>query len=259
MTREEDLVRIENGLNAAREALKRFTSGDVPFERKKDKSFITEADLAVNDVLHRILPAEGDGWLSEETVDDPARLECRRVWIVDPVDGTQEFVQGLPEWCVSIGLVEDGRAVAGGILNPAAYEMVLGSLETGVSLNGRPARVSSRPTLKGATVLASRSEIRRGEWERFDDAPFTVVPMGSVAYKLARVAAGLDDIMFTLVPKSEWDIAAGVALIEAAGGKITDKEGEPFTFNRPKPKVTGAIAAPVALYDQVVDCIRRAE
>src|SRR5690606_19094746 len=128
---------------------------------------------------------------------------------VDPIDGTQEFVQGIPEWCVSIGLVEDGVPVAGGILNPATGEAVIGGAGHGVTLNGRAARVSARPTLEGAVVLASRSETNRGEWNRFAEAPFVVRPCGSVAYKLGLVAAGVADLTWTLVPKSEWDVAGG--------------------------------------------------
>ena len=85
-------------------------------------------------LLRQMLPRPGEGWLSEETGDDRERLSCARVWVVDPIDGTREFIDGVPEWCVSIGLVEDGIAVAGGILNPATGETVLGGAGLGVTL-----------------------------------------------------------------------------------------------------------------------------
>jgi myo-inositol-1(or 4)-monophosphatase len=153
-------------------------------------------------------------------------------------------VAGIPEWCVSIGLLEDGRPVAGGVANPATGEVFLGSLESGVTYNGRPARVSGRQSLDGALVLASRSEFDRGEWERFRGATFTVRPVGSVAYKLALVAAGLADATWTLVPKHEWDVAAGVALVLAGGGSVQVPDGSALRFNQPRPWLAGLIAHP---------------
>jgi myo-inositol-1(or 4)-monophosphatase len=208
---------------------------------------VTEADRQVDEALARILPREGEGWLSEESEDDQSRLSHRRVWAVDPLDGTKEFVEGVPEWCVSIGLVDQGRAVAGGIANPATGEYVLGALGHGVTYNGRPARVSERRDLQGALVLASRSEVGRGDWDRYRDAPFTVKPMGSVAYKLALVAAGLADATWTLAPKHEWDVAAGVALVLAAGGHVRTLDGSALVFNQPRPYLSGLAAYPEPL------------
>ena len=132
MTRHDDLERIEAGLDAALKALAPFTSGEIATEFKSGNDPITAADLAVDEALAELLPREGEGWLSEETVDDRTRLSRNRVWIVDPIDGTREFVQGIPEWCVSIGLLEAGRPVAGGIVNPATGERIIGSVETGL-------------------------------------------------------------------------------------------------------------------------------
>jgi myo-inositol-1(or 4)-monophosphatase len=238
----EALPRIQSALAAAVELLRDFRADTVRVEHKPGAGPVTEADRAVNDVLARMLPAEGEGWLSEESRDDPRRLEKRRVWAVDPLDGTREFVAGIPEWCVSVGLLEDGRAVAGGVANPATGEVFLGSLASGMTYNGRKARVSGRQGLPGAVVLASRSEVDRGEWERFRGAAFTVRPVGSVAYKLALVAAGLADATWTLVPKHEWDVAAGVALVLAAGGSVHTPDGSALRFNQPLPRLSGLVA-----------------
>lgn len=253
-TRVEDLKRIERALVAAGRVLERFTAGDVAWVEKSDRGDeLTEADEAVDRTLREILPRHGEGWLSEETLDDATRLDFRRVWVVDPLDGTREFVQGIPEWCVSVGLVEDGRAVAGGIYSPSADHLILGSLETGVTLNGAPAGLTDQRALAGARVLASRSEVGRGEWERFANAPFEVVPCGSVAYKLGLVAVGLADATWTLVPKSEWDVAAGVALIEAAGGVCLHADGSRPTFNRREPKLPNLLAARVELLEEFME------
>lgn len=249
--RTEDLARIEAALKAAGRVLQRYTPGSVEWVEKSDRGDeLTEADEAVDRTLRELLPREGEGWLSEETRDDRARLECHRVWVVDPIDGTREFVQGIPEWCVSVGLVEGGRAVAGGILSPAADMLVVGSLETGVTVNGAPTRLTGKDGLDGARVFASRSEVRRGEWARFEGAPFEVVPCGSVAYKLGLVAAGRADATWTLVPKSEWDVVAGVALVEAAGGLCIHADGTRPTFNQASPKLPNLLAATPALLDE---------
>ncbi len=145
--------------------------------------------------------------------------------------------------------------MAGGIFNPAAGNLVLGSLETGVTLNGRPVRVSERRSLAGARVLASRSETRRGEWERFAGLGFEVEASGSVAYKLALVAAGLADATWTLVPKHEWDVAAGAALVAAAGGEVLTLDAEPPSFNRRKPLFRGFVATPPGLREPILSLL----
>jgi myo-inositol-1(or 4)-monophosphatase len=242
------LARIQEGLAAAALILRGFRPGAVAAEDKAGgRGPVTEADRKVDEALARILPRDGEGWLSEESRDDPRRLTRRRVWAVDPLDGTKEFVEGIPEWCVSVGLVEDGHAVAGGIANPATGEVVLGALGHGVTYNGSPAGVTGRREIQGALVLASRSEVSRGDWDRYRDAPFTVKPMGSVAYKMALVAAGLADATWTLAPKHEWDVAAGVALVLAAGGRVRTLDGSPLVFNRERPWLSGLAAYPECL------------
>lgn len=247
------LDKIHAALELAGRALEPFTPGAIEAQRKEGGDPVTAADLAVNSALEAFLPEPGDGWLSEETADKPDRLTRRRVWVVDPVDGTKEFVMGLPEWCVSIGLVEDGEAVAGGIYNPATGEMILGGRGAGVTLNGARVAAAWEPTLEGVTVLASRSEVGRGQWDNFADAGFEIRAMGSVAYKLGRVAAGLDAVTWTLVPKNEWDVAAGAALVEAAGGSVLTTEGVPRRFNQENTLLSGFVAAGPGLGNTVFD------
>jgi myo-inositol-1(or 4)-monophosphatase len=248
---EDELARIAAALAEARQVLARFTPGEVEARTKSGDDPVTAADTLVAAVLKRLLPRGDEGWLSEETHDDRARLGKRRVWVVDPLDGTREFVMGLPEWSVSVGLVEDGEAVAGGICNPARGETFLGARGHGVTLNGVPVGLSQRQGLAGAEVVASRSEVKRGQWEAFRASPFKTVAMGSVAYKLARVAGGLSDATWTLVPKHEWDVAAGVALVLAAGGRIVAGSPEEERFNRPEPLLTRLIAAPPQLLPEI--------
>lgn len=224
------LERINAALDAAETVLADFTPGRIESVLKASGDPVTEADHAVDARLRELLPDEGDGWLSEETADDHTRLECRRVWVVDPIDGTKEFVQGIPEWCVSIGLVENGQPIAGGISSPSAGIRVVGAVGTGVTVTG--ANGAMHPG-----VLASRTEVGRGLWEHVDDVE--VIPMGSVAYKLARVAAGLNTMTWTLVPKNEWDVVGGAALILAAGGVVLNTAFETPTFNQPRTLMDG--------------------
>ena len=247
--------RIEAALEAARQVLSRFTPGEIEYEYKTGRDPVTEADRAVDEVLRGNLLREGEGWLSEESVDDFSRLEKSRVWVVDPLDGTREFVAGIPEFCVSVALVEDGKPVAGGICNPATQETFIGSLPTGVTYNGKPARPSQRKSLDGALVLASRSEVKRGEWEAFRNGTFQVRPMGSVAYKLALVSAGLADVTFTLTPKHEWDVAAGAALVLSSGGFLQTLENTDLRCNRRKPLLTGLLACGPYLGKELVSLV----
>jgi len=204
---------------------------------------VTQADLEADSAIKKLLrdPFPEYGWLSEETVDNDARLKCRRVWIVDPLDGTKEFINGIPEFSVAIALIEDGVPILGVTYNPIKREMYSAARGVGCHLNSHKVHVTRTRILKRATVLASRSETARGEWQVFHGM-LKVSPTGSVAYKLAMVAAGKGDATFTRSPKSEWDIASGAALIMEAGGVITDIRGRELRFNQRNVKLEGLIA-----------------
>jgi len=252
MTILETVETIREALDAAVRAVAPFLTARPKAERKSaGRGPVTEADRLLNRILHERLVCDGEGWLSEETTDDLSRLQHRRVWVVDPLDGTREFVDGIPEWCISVAMVEDGCAIAGGICNPATGETFLGSKETGVTYNGKECRAASRRRLSGATVLASRSEVHRGEWAAFESADFAVRPVGSIAYKLGLVAAGLADATWTVQPKNEWDVAAGVALVEAAGGVAEVPPGARPAFNNRATRFPGLLACGPFLAEEI--------
>lgn len=248
------LERIDAGLDAARRALEPFHQGYVGAAFKSGDDPVTAADLAVDAALRSVLPRPGEGWLSEETADDGSRLDKSEVWVIDPLDGTREFVAGIPEWCVSIGYVVDGAPVAGGVLAPTRDLRILGAVGSGVKVTGgEPVRPT--PGLPSALVLASRSEVKRGEWEPVFSTPVSVRNMGSVALKLAMVGAGMADATWTLQPKHEWDVAAGAAIVQASGGVTVGVDGEPVLFNRADPWLKGFVAARTDLIDAVLDLI----
>ncbi|MHA1200858.1 MAG: 3'(2'),5'-bisphosphate nucleotidase CysQ, partial [Candidatus Heimdallarchaeaceae archaeon] len=160
----------------------------------------------------------------------PERLDKDKVWIVDPIDGTREFVESIPEYAISVALVEKGQPVIGVVLNPLKDELYSAIKGEGAYLNGEPIHVNSKLDNK-PVIVASRSENKRGEWEDFKQVA-EVIPTGSIAYKLALVAAGTADATFSLCPKNEWDIAAGHLLVEEAGGVVSDKYGQCFIYNQ---------------------------
>jgi myo-inositol-1(or 4)-monophosphatase len=242
-TRERDVNRIVEALEAAGKIYRSRSIESVRVDRKSSGDPVTDAEREVNQLLFEMLVNNGDGWLSEESADNENRLTCSRVWLVDPLDGTKEYVSGIPEWCVSIALLDEGRLVAGGIYNPSTGELLYGSQESGLVCRNDlvDAPSSEGPASAEAIVLASRSEVKRGEWERFRNAPFQMQPMGSVAYKLARVAAGKADATWTLVPKHEWDVAAGAAILLIAGGCVLTSEGFSPSFNKKNPRFPGLV------------------
>lgn len=228
---------------AAGQAIMGYYQASFSVTDKKPDNPVTDADFAADNLLREQLMAllPEAGWLSEETADHPARLDRHHVWVVDPLDGTKEFVLGIPEFAVSVALVAAGQPVLGVVFNPVTGELFHAVQGGGVYLNGVPAGVSPRTQLSGARVDASRSEIKRGEFAPFESLVELRV-VGSIAYKLARVAAGQADATWSRGPKHEWDICAGVLLVQAGGGQCLDLNDRPFTFNQARPKVNGIVA-----------------
>jgi len=243
---------------AAGAIVRRWYAGNYTVRDKAHDSPVTEADVEANQCIHAAIQAAfpDDGWLSEETRDSAERLGKTRVWIIDPLDGTKEFINHIPEFCVCIGLVEHGVPVLGVEYNPVREELFAGARGGGVTLNGAPVRASAQHDLAAARMLASRSETDRGEWDEFT-TELTIVLTGSVAYKLALIAAGRGDATFSLTPKNEWDVCAGAALIAEAGGRITDRFGAPLRFNQRDTLLPGLIASNDALYDPIVELLQR--
>ena len=250
-------VAIAAAIAAGRAAMRVF-GGDMEVRHKGPDQPLTPSDLEADHILReRLLAARPDyGWLSEETADSTERLSKRRVWVVDPLDGTKEFIQHIPEFCVCIALVQDGAPVVAVEYNPAAGRLYAAVRGGGTTMNGERVRVSRTASVADAVVMASRSEDKRGEWDPFK--PHCKVTLtGSVAFKLAELARGQGDATFTLTPKNEWDICAGTLLVQEAGGTVTGLEGEPLVFNQPSPLRPGMIASNGVLHEGLRDLIAR--
>lgn len=216
---------------------------------------VTEIDYAVDALLaERLLTARPDyGWLSEETPDDPERRVGKaRTFMLDPIDGTGALVSRSPQWTISIGLIQGERAFAGAIYNPMTDEMFLGAEGVPATLNGRPAQVSARETLEGARMIGQAERFAPKKWP----APWPkmeIIVRQSIAYRMALVAAGMGDATLLFGYKNEWDIAAGAAIIEAAGGRVTDLWGEPLVFNQIDPRAPGVAASGAALHPLIIE------
>jgi myo-inositol-1(or 4)-monophosphatase len=209
---------------------------------KPDRSPVTTVDHEVNRILHEMQRREfpRDGWLSEESPDDPARLTNTRVWIVDPIDGTKALVNRTPEFCISAALVERGTPVVAAILNPSTDELFTAVRGRGLFLNN--ARVALSPSQEfDPVIMVNAWEFRSDRWSALAETS-RCRPMYSIANALALVAAGRVQAVLTIEPENEWDLAAGVLLIEESGGTISDAAGKPFAFNQPTPRLHGAIA-----------------
>jgi myo-inositol-1(or 4)-monophosphatase len=234
-------------------------AGPMQIVDKADGSPVTIVDREVNDFLHRELIAlvPGSGWLSEETADHPSRLHAPLVWIVDPIDGTQQLVRGIPEVAISIGLVDRSGVVAAAIVNPATGERGAWVEGEALAFSGLVMRPPPR-TLDDATAIVSLSESEAGELAFLSGIVGTVRPVGSAAYKLLRVAAGADALTYSIRPKSEWDVCAGVGLVRAAGMSYVRLDGLPVAFNQPEPRIaSGAVAGPSPLAAELRERINR--
>lgn len=234
-------------------AQKRFQT-DQKIWRKSKYHPVCEADIETNDVLHdRLMEARPDyGWLSEESEDTDERLTRRRIWVVDPIDGTNSYLNGVPEFAVSVALIEDGAALLGVVFNPAQDQLFEAVRGGGAYLNGAKISVTDNSQRKGLSILASRSEHREAGWpERF--GADNVHAMSSIAYKLALVAAGRFDATASAWPKADWDICAGCLLVTEAGGQVSSIGGKPFIFNQERPLHPTSLASNGHLHAALIE------
>ncbi|MBT4145263.1 MAG: 3'(2'),5'-bisphosphate nucleotidase CysQ [Candidatus Marinimicrobia bacterium] len=250
-------------INAAKEAgslIMNYYKADYEIQEKGYHNPVTTADHAADAYLKEsLLVARPDyGWLSEETVDSPERLSKKYVWVVDPLDGTKEFIEGVPNFVVSVALVENGFPIVGVLFNPVTKEIFIASKDEGAFLNDKPIHCITKENLNEMVILNSRSETRRGLWAPYDGTFGELNPIGSVAYKLGLTAAGQADIFASLRPKNEWDICAGNCIVNEAGGKLIDLNGNQRQYNQKNTLITpGLIAGEKEAVDKTFEILKK--
>jgi myo-inositol-1(or 4)-monophosphatase len=229
--------------------------------RSWDKSpgnVVTEADIAVNDLISKRLrhARPGYGWLSEETKDNAADRTQSRVWVIDPIDGTKDFVKGEPGFCVSIACIEGSQPTVGVVYNPVLDELLAARLGGGATMNGKTIRVTACGDLS-CRMVGQPDVFVRGEAARYWPGIEILTPIpNSIAWRMCLVASGRWDAAVALNSKSDWDLAAAVLLISEAGGVTTDRFGQSFAFNRPSVIQNGVVAAGAGLHPLIMERVQ---
>lgn len=208
---------------------------------------VSEADLAVDVFLHRELRAllPSAAWLSEESVDDRLRVTRDLIWLVDPIDGTRDFVRGRAGWAVSVALVSAGRPLIGMLSAPAREEEWFAVAGRGATLNGRPLAASKRLEFAGARVPVD-------QLPSADSDLVAVDKPNSIALRIAMVADDRADLVATLRWGFEWDIAAATLIAREAGARVTDAFGKPLAYNKHDPRDFGVLVSAPGIHAEAV-------
>jgi myo-inositol-1(or 4)-monophosphatase len=244
---EKELAIAQEAAQEAGSAVMGLFKGKFDIREKGKNNPVTTADLEANRIIRDKIQKSfrDDGWLSEEDQDNSCRLACSRVWVVDPIDGTKEFIEGVPQFAISIAFVVEGRPKIAIVYNPAKDRFYKAAAGQGAYLNDKAIHVSPREDINGASLLVSRSEPQK-KFQVFVER-CDIRRVGSIAYRLAKVAGGDGDGTLTFRTIQEWDICAGVLMVEEAGGTVVDGEGKMMNFNRELPKHRGVVAANASL------------
>ncbi|GGO92316.1 3'(2'),5'-bisphosphate nucleotidase CysQ [Stakelama pacifica] len=208
---------------------------------------VCEVDLQVDALLRDRLGALDPeaGWLSEETADNAQRLGASRIWVVDPIDGTRDYIRGRDGWAVSIALVEAGRPIFGVLEAPARGERWHAVEGQGAYRGADRLIASGRTDLAGARVPADALA-------KADRDFALVVKPNSIALRIAMVAAGEADLVATLRWGNEWDVAAAVLIAREAGASVTDALGRAIGFNTPEARAFGVLASAPGIHEAAV-------
>ncbi|MET0307663.1 MAG: 3'(2'),5'-bisphosphate nucleotidase CysQ [Sphingomonas sp.] len=233
--------------DAGRLAMDRWQTDFARWEKSPGNP-VCAVDLEVDAMLRQRLAAllPDAGWLSEETIDNPARLGADRIWVVDPIDGTRDYLRGRPGWAVSIALVENGQPVIGVLDAPARGEVWTAQAGQGAWRDGERLHAATRSELAGARVPAD-------QLPKVDRDLAMVVKPNSIALRIAMVAAGEADLVATLRWGSEWDIAAAVLLAREAGAAVTDALGGALHFNTPSGEAFGVLATAPGIHAAAIE------
>lgn len=244
----DDLALITDAAHEAGALALKLKARGLVTSYKDGNSPVTDADLAVDELLKtRLLAARPDyGWLSEETADNPDRLPQRRVFVVDPIDGTRAFLAGKPWWVISIAVVDRGAAAVGTVFAPDLDETYAAAAGKGATLNRAPIVSSAVERLDGCGMIGDRAFFAHKSW-RTPWPPMRIEARNATAYRLCLVASGAFDGAVVLAPKADWDVAAGDLIAREAGAHVSDHKGRAFAYNRAHPWQASLVCAAPAL------------
>ncbi len=245
---------------AGRIALSYF-SRDISVWDKSPNNPVSEADIAVDTFLRTTLMQNrtGYGWLSEETEDQPERLRCGRLWIVDPIDGTRAFLAGGDDWGISVALVQDGKPIIAAFYAPVKDAFYFAERGRGVTKNGLNITVSSQSKLAEARLMGDPAAFRSTTyWPTPWPETMFSEQANSIALRICQIADGQFDCCVTLRPKNDWDVAAADLIIEEAGGLLTTGTGKKLIFNREHPLHDHIVATCPDLVDPVMQRVEPA-
>ena len=254
LSAERDLL-IASVREAGALALQTFR-GSVRQWVKGKSSPVCDADIAVDGLLRgRLRTAFPEyGWLSEETEDDPQRLQTSGVWIVDPIDGTRGYLEGKEDWVVCAALAIRGRPQLAALFAPATDEFFLAVVGQGATRNGEPITVNPGAGFDGARLLGPKRF--QGRLEELHPGVVALPRIGSLALRLARIAQGGADIAIVGGNSHDWDLAAADLLVHEAGGVLSDLDGERLIYNHPEPVHGLLVAAGRSRHATVLNLLR---
>jgi len=262
----DELKEVQRIAREAGAILLKYYAADAAVEWKAPGDPVTVADREASDLIVRELQRAfpGDGILSEEMADDPLRVEQSRVWMVDPMDGTREFIAGRDDFAVMIGLLVDGAPQLGVVYQPRTGKLYSAAAGLGSTLEAgtgnRVLHVSPQEVASNMTIAMSRSH-RSGRVDQI--AQQLRIPkeirMGSVGLKVGLICEGLAHLYIHLGDKTHlWDTCAPEAILAEAGGRMTDVHGDRLVYTeREMRNENGVVASNGALHDRAIRVIQQ--
>ena len=248
LDRQAIIAAVQDGAALAMDSWREGETPDTKVWEKSKGNPVCDIDLAVdallNERLLRILPEAG--WLSEETADDPSRLGCRFVWVVDPIDGTRDYVRGRSGWCVSVALVDEGLPVFAVMAAPAQDKFWVAAAGEGVTCNDERLSASIRAGFEGSRVPAD-------DLPKIDSDLVLVTKPNSIAMRMTMVACDRADLVASLRWGNEWDIAAAHLVAQEAGAVVSDALGKPIVYNKREPLDFGLICCAPGIHSAAVE------
>ena len=225
--------------------------------KKEDGTSVSEADLEINKFIYQNLlkKIKNIGWLSEENKDDLTRLDYKKIFLVDPIDGTKSFLEGKSDFCISIALISYGRPVSGIVFNPATKELFEAEKNKGAWVNSKRIYTSSTFNLTNSKMCAFKPMFSHPAWKK----PWPTMKISnknSIAYRMSLVAKGDYDSMMALNNKNDWDLAAGDLLINEAGGIVTDHKGKDLIYNQKNTIKKSVIGCCEGLHHKIIGMVQ---